>query len=183
MASDGRWYPPELHPSVWSPSHENWRTLAAPRSSSARPGAPWWLGLMIVAGGGLVFLVGAFFSFYVGICDIGSIGSVGSCSRTENTEALLGAVVALLAFLGAPALASICTRLWWWSALPVLISVAFWGFEYHNNPGASSWLREVGALVLMSIAEMGVVGVVFRVRRVSGRGSSSPPGLSPTPPI
>ena len=133
------------------------------------------LRVVIIMGGGVLFLVSLFFSFVVGLCGIGSIGSVGTCTRTQKTEVLMGAVAALLAFLGAPALASICTRRWWWSVLPLLITIAFWAFEYHNNPAATSSLREVGELVLMSAAEACLVGVVVLILRVKEARASSHP--------
>ncbi len=100
-------------------------------------------------------------TFMAGLCAIGH-----SCTRMDNLVSGASLVVCLLAFFGAPAVASLATRRWWWSTITLPVPVAYLGYLLASGPVVASVYN--GAAFLVAVAVVDVAGVAL-VIALTGR--------------
>lgn len=121
--------------------------------------APTWVGLAIVLFGGGVSVVALAVVFMAGLCDIGH-----SCTRGDNVATGAALAVCLLAFFGAPAVASLATSRWWWSTITLPLPVAYLVYLLATGPVVASVYGEAVLLVAISAADVAGVALAIALK-------------------
>lgn len=122
--------------------------------------APTWAGLVIVLLGGVVAIAALAVAFIAGLC-----GMAHNCTRSDNLVSGVAFAVCLLAFFGAPALASVATRRWWWSTLTLPLPVAFLAYLLATGPVVPSIYGGAAFLVALAVVDVAGVALVIAVTR------------------
>ncbi|MHB1500524.1 MAG: hypothetical protein ACYCYK_05050 [Candidatus Dormibacteria bacterium] len=122
--------------------------------------APPWVGLVIVLLGGVATIVTFAAAFMAGVCDIGH-----SCTSSDYVVTGAFLVPCLLAFFGAPAVASLATGRWWWSTTTLPVPMAFLGYLLATGPVVASVHSEAAFLVVISVVDMAGVALVIALKR------------------
>ncbi len=122
--------------------------------------APAWVGLVIVLLGGVAAIVAITVAFIAGVCAIGH-----NCTSRDNVVTGVFLVVCLLAFFGAPAVASLATGRWWWSAITLPVPVGFLGYLLATGPVVASVYSEAALLVVIAAVDMAAVALVIALKR------------------
>ena len=121
--------------------------------------APTWVGLAIVLAGGAVSVAALAVVFVAGLCDIGH-----NCTRGDNIAAGAALAVCLLAFFGAPAVASLATRRWWWPTITLPLPVTYLVYLLATGPAVASVYGEAVLLVAIPVVDVAAVALVIALK-------------------
>ncbi len=136
-----------------------------------RPGAPWWVGLVVVLLGGVAAAVAAVIAFMAGLCSMAH-----DCTAADNAATVASLLGCLIAFFGAPAAAALATRQWWWSTITIPFPGAYLGYELASGPAVASIYRDAAFLVALSVIDVAVVVslLAWKSRRWATHGTGEP---------